>query len=157
MTQTNDNSVKILFRYHSSVLDQWTVETMWAEVVDADKGFYKLDSIPFYGPLVASGDIIFAEYDEDEERLTYRRTIENSGNSIVTVVIMNKTCDINNIRDIFKNLGCLSERVNDAFFSMEILADKNYKPIKQKLSELEDKGTIGYAEPCLSENHRQQI
>ncbi len=157
MTDTNDKSVKILFRYYSSVLDEWTVETMWAEVIDVDKGLYKLDSIPFYGPLVASDDIVFAEYDEDEERLTYRETIENSGNSIVTVVIMDKTYDINSIRDIFKNMGCLSERVNDAYFSMEVLADKNYKPIKQKLTELEDEGIIGYAEPCLSENHREQI
>ena len=157
MTETNDNSVKILFRYYSSVLDKWTVETMWADVVDADKGLYKLDSIPFYGPLVASDDIIFAEYDEDEETLTYRETIENSGNSIVTVVIMDKTCDVNTIRDIFKDMDCLSERVNDAYFSMEILADKNYKPIKQKLTELEDEGIIGYAEPCLSDNPREQI
>lgn len=157
MTETNDNSVKILFRYYSSVLDDWTVETMWADIVDADKGLYKLDSIPFYGPLVASDDIIFAEYDEDEETLTYRETIENSGNSIVTVVIMDKTCDVNTIRDIFKDMDCLSERVNDAYFSMEILADKNYKPIKQILTELEDEGIIGYAEPCLSDNHREQI
>jgi len=157
MTETNDNSVKILFRYYSSVLDDWTVETMWADIVDADKGLYKLDSIPFYGPLVASDDIIFAEYDEDEETLTYRETIENSGNSIVTVVIMDKTCDVNTIRDIFKDMDCLSERVNDAYFSMEILADKNYKSIKQKLTELEDERIIGYAEPCLSDNHREQI
>ena len=157
MTETNDNSVKILFRYYSSVLDDWTVETMWADIVDADKGLYKLDSIPFYGPLVASDDIIFAEYDEDEESLTYRETIENSGNSIVTVVILDKTYDINSIRDIFNNMGCLSERVNNGYFSMEVLADKNYRPIKQKLTELEDKGIIGYAEPCLSDNHREQI
>ena len=157
MAETNDNSVKILFRYYSSVLDEWTVETMWADVVDADKGLYKLDSIPFYGPLVASDDIIFAEYDEDEGRLTYRETIKNSGNSIVTVVIMDRTYDINTIRDIFKDMGCLSERVNDAYFSMEVLVDKNYKPIKQKLTELEDEGIIGYAEPCLSDNHREQI
>lgn len=157
MTQTRDNHVKILFRYHSSVLDEWTVETMWAEIVDAEKGLYKLDNIPFYGPLVATDDIIFAEYDDDEERLTYRKTIENSGNSIVTVVIMDKATDVNNVRDIFKDLGCLSEKVNDAFFSMEVLAENNYLPIKQKLTELEDKGIIGYAEPCLSNIHREQI
>ena len=87
---------------------------------------YKLDGIPFYGPLVASDDIIFAEYDKNEERLTYKRTVENSGNSIVTVMIMDETTDINNIRDIFKDLGCLSERVNDAYFSMEFRADNNY-------------------------------
>jgi hypothetical protein len=50
---------------------EWTVETMWAGFFDADKGLYKPDSIPFYGPLVASDDIIFAEYAEDERRLTY--------------------------------------------------------------------------------------
>ena len=126
MERTRDNHVKILFRYHSSVLDEWTVETMWAEIVDSEKGLYKLDSIPFYGPLVASDDIIFAEYDDGEEELPYKRTIENSGNSIITVVIMDKTTDINNVRDIFKDLGCLSERVNDAYFSLEVLADNNY-------------------------------
>ena len=130
---------------------------MWAEIIDSEKGLYKLDSIPFYGPLVASNDIIFAEFDADEETLTYKRTIENSGNSIVTVVIMDKITDINYVRDTFKSLGCLSERVNDAFFSMEVLADKNYLPIKQKLTELESKGIIGYAEPCLSNIHREQI
>ena len=157
MTKIQDNSVKILFRYYSSVLDEWTVETMWAEIIDAEKGLYKLDNIPFYGPLVASDDIIFAEYDEDEERLTYRSTVENSGNSIVTVVIMDKSCDINSIRNVFKDLGCLSEGVNDAYFSMEVLASKNYRPIKQKLTELENKGTIAYAEPCLSDKHRNQV
>lgn len=121
MTQTHDNHVKILFRYHSSVLDEWTVETMWAEIVDSKKGLYKLDNIPFYGPLVATDDIIFAEYDDDEERLTYRKTVENSGNSVVTVVIMDKATDVNNVRDIFKDLGCLSERVNDAFFQWKFL------------------------------------
>jgi hypothetical protein len=39
---------------------------------------------------------------------------------------------------------------------MEVLADKNYFPIKQKLTELEDKGVIGYAEPCLSNIHSKQ-
>jgi len=157
MEQTQDNLVKILFRYYSPVLDEWVVETMWAEIIDAEKGLYKLDSIPFYGPLAASDDIIFAEYDDDEERLTYKRTVEYSGNSIVAVVIMDKTSDINSIRDIFKDLGCLSERVNDAYFSMEILADKDYRLIRQKLKELVEKGIIDYSEPCLSDNHREQI
>jgi len=58
MTIQDDNYVKILFRFHSDVLDEETVETMWATIVDKDKGFYKLDSIPFYAPLVASDDIV---------------------------------------------------------------------------------------------------
>ena len=47
--------------------------------------------------------------------------------------------------------------IQDTYFSMEVLADKNYRPIKQKLDELEDEGIIGYAEPCLSDIHREQI
>ena len=157
MAETQDNYAKILFRYYSSVLDEWTVETMWAEIIDAEKGLYKLDNIPFYGPLVAPDDIIFAEHDNNEETLTYRRTVECSGNSVIAVAIMDKTYEINSIRDIFKDLGCLSERVNDAYFSMEVLAEKDYQPIKQKLKELQEKGIIRYAEPCLADNHRMQI
>lgn len=152
MTQ-QDNAVKILFRYYSNVLEQDTVETMWATIVDKDKGLYKLDNIPFYGPLVASDDIVFAEYDDTEEMLTYRRTVEHSGNSIIQVVLMDKSKDIENIRKIFEELDCISEKVNDGYFAMEVLFDKDYKPIKQKLTELEDEGTIGYAEPFLSEKH----
>ena len=152
MTQ-QDNAVKILFRYYSNVLEQDTVETMWAIIVDKDKGLYKLDNIPFYGPLVASDDIVFAEYDDTEEMLTYRRTVEHSGNSIIQVVLMDKSKDIEDIRNIFEELDCISEKVNDGYFAMEVLFDKDYKPIKQKLTELEDEGTIAYAEPCLSEKH----
>ena len=153
MTQPDDNHVKILFRYLSPVLEDWVVETMWADVVDPVKGYYKLDSIPFYGPTVASDDIVLAEFDKDEEALTYRKTIESSGNSIVLVVMMDKKVEANSIRDIFSALGCLSEKVNEGYFSMEILAEKDYNPIRQKLIELEEKGIIGYSEPCLSSIH----
>jgi len=153
MTQTKDNSVKILFRFFSSVLDEWTVETMWADIVDAEKGLYKLDSIPFYAP-VASDDIVFAEYDDTEQMLTYRKSIEHSGNSTIQVVLMDKKTNINNIRDIFSNMGCVSEKLNDGYFSMEIPFDKDYTLVRQKLIELEDKEIIGYAEPCLSEKHQ---
>jgi len=153
MTQTKDNSVKILFRFFSSVLDEWTVETIWADIVDAEKGLYKIDSIPFYAP-VASDDIVFAEYDDTGQMLTYRKSVEHSGNSTVQVVLIDTKTDINNIRDIFSKMGCISEKLNDGYFSMEIPFDKDYTLIRQKLMELEDKEIIGYAEPCLSDKHQ---
>jgi len=153
MTQTKDNSVKILFRFFSDVLDEWKVETMWADVVDPGKGLYKLDSIPFYAP-VAPDDIVFAEYDDTEQMLTYRESIEHSGNSTVQVVLMDSKTDINIIRDVFSRMGCVSEKLNDGYFSMEIPFDKDYTLIRQKLIELEDKEIIGYAESCLSGKHR---
>jgi hypothetical protein len=153
MTELKDNYVKILFRFHNEILEEETVETLWATIVDVEKGLYKLDNIPFYAPLVASDDIVFAEYDEQEKMLTYRKTFEYSGNSTVQVIIMDRNKDINEIRNIFKKLGCISERANDGYFSMEIPMEVDYKPIKKKLDELEKIETIGYAEPCLSNQH----
>jgi hypothetical protein len=129
---------------------------MWAVIMDDAKGLYKLDSIPFYGPLVASDDIVFAEYDENEHMLTYRRTVEYSGNSIVLVVMMDKTRDINDIRNIFNEFGCISERVNEGYFSMEVPFDKEYASIRMKLIDLEKRGLISYSEPCLSDKHRAE-
>jgi len=155
MTTQDDNYVKILFRFYSNILDEETVEVMWATIVDNDNGLYKLDSIPFYATSIASDDIIFAEYDEQEQMLTYRDTIEYSGNSTIQVVLLDTTKDINQIRDIFHEMGCTSAKVNDSYFSMEIPSSLDYKNIKKKLNEFEINETISYAEPCLAEGHRQ--
>lgn len=150
----DDNNVKILFQFHSDIFDEEMVETMWATTIDKDKGLYKLDNIPFYAPLVASDDIVFAEFDEQQQMLTYRKTVEYSGNSTIQVVLMDKSKDINSIRKTFEGLGCVSEKVNEGYFSMEIPALVDYKFIKQKLDDLEQNEIIGYAEPCLSDQHR---
>lgn len=149
-----EDSVKILFQFHSDIFDEEMVETMWATIVDRNKGLYKLDNIPFYAPLIASDDIVFAEFDEQQQMLTYRKTVEFSSNSKIQVVLMDKSRDINSIRKTFEELGCISEKVNDGYFSMEIPALVDYKLIKQKLDELEQNEIIGYAEPCLADQHR---
>lgn len=67
---------------------------------------------------------------------------------------MDKTIDINSLRKTFEELGCISEKVIDEYFSMEIPALVDYKSIKQQLDKLEQCETIGYAEPCLAAQHR---
>lgn len=148
--------VKILFNFHSNIFDEQMVETVWADKVDQEKGFYKIDNIPFYIPLVASEDIVFAEFDETEQMLTYRKTIEYSGRTVVQVVIMDKTTKTNIIRDIFYKLGCESEKANEGYFSMEIPVNLNYKPIKKELDRMENAEIIGYAEPTISDKHRAE-
>lgn len=150
----DDNNVKILFQFYSDIFEEEMVETMWTTVVDKNKGLYKLDNIPFYAPLVASDDIVFAEFDEQQQMLTYRKTVEYSGNSTIQVVLMDKSKDINSIRKTFEELGCVSEKINDGYFSMEIPALVDYKFIKQRLDDLEQNEVIGYAEPCLADQHR---
>jgi len=153
----DDNQVKVLFRYHSNVLEQETVETMWADTIDSEKGIYKLDSIPFYGPLIAIGDEFYAEYDNDEQMLSYRKTTEHSGNSIVLVSLMQEGLDKEVFRDEFKKLDCTSEGLNDTYFSMEIPVSVDYSQIKPILDSYEEKEIFGYAEPCLSEKHQKDI
>lgn len=153
MNNHENTAVKIAYKFYSDVLDEWTVETLWADVINAKNGLYKLGNIPFYAP-VACGDIVLAKYNEDEERLVYEKTVEHSGNSTIQVVIMDKTVVTNEIRNMFSELGFESEKFNEGYFVMEIPADKDYSIAKQKLQDLENLGTIGYAEPCLSENHQ---
>ena len=147
-----DKIVKILFQFYSDVLDEWTVETMWAEIVDAQKGYYKLDNIPFYAS-AACGDIVYAEYEEDENRLLYKKTIRPSGNSTIQVVIMDKEIDTNEIREKVSDYGCETEKYSEGYFVIDVPANKDYNALKTKLNELQENGIIDYAEPYLSKNH----
>ena len=155
MITESDNYVKILIRFHSDIFDEDIVETMWAEIIDKNNGLYKIDNIPFYAPL-ASDDIVFAEYDDIEEMLTFRRTVECSGNSTIQVVIFEKTKDTNSVRKIFEDLGCSTEKLQEGYFVIEVLSTMNYQPIKMILNELSDSNVIDYAEPCLAEDHKKQ-
>lgn len=148
-----ENYVKILFQFYSDVLEEETVETMWATVIDKEKGLYKLDNIPFYAPNVATDDIVYAEFEDSNERLTYRRIFEPSGNSTIQVILFDDNSPINEVRALFDVLGCTSERVNDSYFVMDVPFNLDYTIVQDKLKELEDSGVLGYAEPCLSENH----
>lgn len=146
--------VKILFRFYSDILEEETVETMWAEVVDAGKGYFQIDNIPFYVPLLASGDMVHADFNEAEGMLTYLETVEYSGNSTIHVMIMNEEYYIDLIRQIFHDLGCASEKMNGSYFALEVPANINYLFIKQRLEELEGEDIISYAESGLADGHQ---
>lgn len=148
---------KILFKYYSDYLDEVVSETMWAEIIDLEKGLFKLDNIPFFGPLIATDDIFYAEFDETEERFMHRKTIQNSGNSIVQIAILEKGFDKEIIREKLKAINCLSEGLNETFFAAEIAKDVDYTLVRSLLTDYESKEIIEYAEPCLSEKHRADL
>jgi|GEM_PF-5034011 hypothetical protein len=56
-TVSSNKSCKILFRFYSNFLEKWTAETLWATAVDLEKGWYRLDNIPFYVKSVACDNI----------------------------------------------------------------------------------------------------
>jgi hypothetical protein len=150
----DDKHVKILFRLYSTILEEMTVETMWAKTVNEEQGLYALDNIPFYLPVIASGDIVFAEYDGDEQMLTYRETREYSGNSTIHVILMNDTADLKTIGKLFEELGCNWEGMSDKYFAMDVPASVDYRLVRARLEELSQPEIIGYSESSLSEGHQ---
>lgn len=148
---------KILFRYYSDLLEDTVVETMWAEIIDLEKGIFKLDNIPFFGPLIATDDVFFAEYDEKEQHLVYRETIQTSGNSIVQVVIIEKGFDKEIIREKMKEVNCASESMNETLFAVEVTKEVDYSIVRNILNEYMELSVIDYGEPCLSDKHRTDL
>jgi hypothetical protein len=148
---------KIVFKYFSEYLKETVIETMWAEIIDLEKGLFKLDNIPFFGPLVATDDLFYAQYNETENRLEYKETIETSGNSIVQILILEEGFDKEIIRDKLKAINCLSEALNDTFLAAEIARDIDYSIVKSVLKDYESNSIIDFAEPCLSEKHRTDL
>lgn len=152
-----DTHKKILFKYYSTYLEEIVSETMWAEIIDENKGYYKLDNIPFFGPLIATDDIFRAEYDEDEKCFIHKETIENSGNSIVQILILQEGFDKEILREKLKTINCVSEALNDTFLAVEIVKSVDYSIVKSLLDEYESLSVIEYAEPCISEKHRADL
>ncbi|WP_394774409.1 DUF4265 domain-containing protein [Flavobacterium sp.] len=148
---------KILFKYYSTYLEEIVSETMWAEILDLEKGHFKLDNIPFFGPLIATDDIFRAEYDENEKFFIHKETIEHSGNSIVQVLILEKEFDKEIIREKLKAINCLSEALNDTFLAVEVIKNIDYSIVKSVLTEYESNSIIEFTEPCLSDKHRTDL
>ena len=149
-----EKKVRILFRFYSELLEQDMEETIWADTTNENLGHYKLDSIPFYVPYIATDDVVHAEYDDSEEMLVYQEAVEASGNSTRGVERTKEDADIDEIREVFYNLNCLSDAISIHFFTMEVKAETNYHIVKNKLNELKAEGLIDYTEGCLSINHQ---
>lgn len=145
---------KILFRFYSDLMDQEIIEKLEAEAADQERGFYKLTAIPLYTPFVAVGDVVYAEWSDDEGMLTYREKVQPSGNSTVWVVRLDDHTELIDIRGIFEELHCLTRSASDRFFAMQVRENINYLKIRDKLNELKGEGLIDYAEPYLSEQHQ---
>lgn len=145
------DGVKILFAFHSDLLDQWTVETMWAKIVDEEKGLYRLDSIPFYATGVAWRDIIYAE--KSSEVLEFKEVVRPGGHSTVQVIVTGDEPDKEPFRAALRELNCESEGVNAGMFVVDVPADQDYVVVKELLDKWQAEGLIFYAESCLSVVH----
>jgi hypothetical protein len=156
MKEETTEHVQIIFKSFSDLLEQEIEETLWAFVLDKENRLYQIDSIPFYTSLIASNDIVFADIDPETKQLVYQKTVNYSGHSTIQVVMSDDSIAMDDIRDIFNKMRCVSEVVNEDFFVMDIPEDVDYKQVKTELDRLEAEEKIEYAEPSLSDVHRKQ-
>ncbi|MBC5774588.1 DUF4265 domain-containing protein [Pontibacter sp. KCTC 32443] len=156
MKEETTEHVQIIFKSYSDLFEQEIEEPLWAFVLDKENRLYQIDSIPFYTSLIASNDIVFADIDPATKQLVYQKTVSYGGHSTVQVVMNDESIVMDDIRDIFSNMRCVSEVVNDDFFVLDIPDDVDYKQVKTELDRLEAEEKIEYAEPSLSDVHRKQ-
>ena len=149
-----DHLVEIFFRFYSDILDEETTETVQGKVVEAEYGYFKLVNIPFYVPKLAVGDVVWAEHSKKEGLLTYRKTVQSSGNSTIHTILLDDEYDIDAIIGVFEELGCESRKMNDQYFAIDVPAKLDYVIVKRRLDELEQEKVIDYAESCLSDKHQ---
>jgi len=149
----DNNSVEILFSFYSDILEKDTTEVLQAGVVDAEKGYYTITDIPFYVPILASGDIVRAKFDGSHNMLSYIETIEHSGNSTIHVIITDEELEVETVFNLFTSLGCRCRTKNSNYVAVEIPADMDYLPIKERLELMEQDEVISYAETCLARRH----
>lgn len=143
--------VKIRFEFYNDILDRQDVETLWSEVVDAEKGYYKIDNIPFFVKNFASADIVKAiKNDEGFPKVT--DLIEASGNSTINIIFFNKEDEdykqqiLNRLEDFGLEYEGM-ENVIKGYYALHIPKEKNYETITNFLDG--EKDGLDYREACI--------
>ena len=129
---------------------QFETESLWCERKGEN---YIIDNIPFIAKRVALGDIIKAEYDEEEKAFYFDDFVEVSGNSTIRI-FFEDTDIIQEVREQLNKFGCESE----GFLERKIVAvnvpkEVGYKPIRSYLDKGESSGLWTYEESCLAHQY----
>jgi len=149
-SDTDLNMKKLTFKFWNDILDEDYVETVWAEIIDEEKGHFQIENVPFFVKSYSVGDIVFAELENDE--LIVKDLVEESGNSTVNIVFL-KTEYKEKVLKELNYLGCDFEGLESilpGYYSLNISRKVNYIPIHNYLSSLEKDEVLSFREACLA-------
>lgn len=150
-SDTELNMKKLTFKFWNDILDEDNyVETVWAEIIDEEKGHFQIENVPFFVKSYSVGDIVFAELENDE--LIVKDLVKESGNSTVNIVFF-KTEDKEKVLKELNDLGCDFEGLESVlpgYYSLNISRKINYEPIKSYLSNLRNEKVLDFREACLA-------
>jgi len=143
--------MRLRFEFYNDILDRDEVETMWADTVDEDKGYYKLDNIPFFVTGYAADDIVKA-INVDDGLPKVIELIEESGNSTINIIFLDKENEEYKSR-ILKELNGLGveyegmEGIVKGYYSLNVPKDKDYKIVYDFLKKENEK--LDFREACI--------
>ncbi len=134
MTETDYQ--KVVLRHEEG--DEAYVETLW--VVDLGDGRYRMENCPFYFYGIAAGDIIGAEYSEEDGQLVFTQVLEKSGNKLVRVIFENPANEEGPEKrhlDSLVAMGCSYEGANPKCICIDIPKSVELNMVCQYLTDNE--------------------
>jgi hypothetical protein len=127
-------TAKVLFRV---IEDDGSanVETLWAYELGDDK--YRLDNFPLYAYAVSVGDVVYAPFDADEGRPTFKSVLEKSGNRTLRVIV-DPPLEGGNASDMLMKrlvaLGCGYEGMRCVLFAVNVPPETDFTAICELLT-----------------------
>lgn len=147
----------IAVTYHSAILGEEVTETLWAVPVENQEDIYQVNNIPYYGAEFSADDFVYAVWNEDQQVLEFTGVAEHSGNSTLQVLIVKpQEAKVDEVTAGIRELGGETETLNEQFFVVNVLHDTNYFPIYNYLLDMEKRKWIEFAEPVISQKHRDE-
>jgi hypothetical protein len=126
------------------------VETLWAFDLGDDR--YRLDNLPYFAYGVSWNDIVYAPFDPEEERPTFKIVLEKSGNRTIRIIFevpFNEDPESRALLDKLVDLGCDYENANSKLVVINILGLVDLNEVAALLNETGV--TWEYADPTYEE------
>ncbi len=157
MNKQQEEFAQIKITYHSEVLERETEEILWAIPVDTEKGLFKIDNIPFYGPELSCEDIVLASVSQDKAVYNFEQVYQYSGNSTIQVIVQSEKYNKEDLYNEILYAQTEIELVDEYYFVINVPEGTCYKNVYAILAALEDEKVITFAEVCLSPKHASDI
>lgn len=147
MAAISADRVKIGFRLIRDADDyppaDW--EHLWAIPRGTDR--FELDNIPFFAKEVAAGDLVAAQYEDNQ--LVFKQVIQPGGHSTIRVIMYDPDQKAA-IRDELTKLGCETEGSHlPNLFAVDVPPNADYTEVMKLLSANAAKDVLDYEEAAI--------
>lgn len=128
------------------VEDEYIIESLWT----LKRGdFYEIDNIPIYINNIALGDIVSAEFDEEDNTLYFEDIIKASGHSVLQIVFFDLSYK-ESVCNSLISFGCSWEGSHEPnLIGVDLPSYQVFELSVNYLNELVSKNILGYRQACI--------